>query len=156
MGNDHKVAKRLKEYTASAINTGGNVYKRVIASEEGQNGAIEKAIQDWYEFLDYYREPDILKQQGGHKFESLNFFSGLDKIYKDESLDTYTKNYIAMMMRCNRPSGVALDTVWGTKWNCEHAIRYYFNNPNCFIMEGTNEKETNILYTYLNFRLYIF
>ena len=143
---DHKVAKRLIEYTASAINTKGGVYPRVIASEDdNKEGGIEKAIKDWYIFLDYYRENDVLKHQGMHRLESLHFFSGLDKMYKDESLDTYTKNYIAMMMRRNIPNGEALDTVWGTKWNCEHAIQYYFNNPNCFIMEGTNDKETNIL-----------
>ena len=113
---DHKVAKRLIEYTASAINTKGGVYPRVIASEdENKEGGIEKAIKDWYTFLDYYRENDVLKHQGMHRLESLHFFSGLDKMYKDESLDTYTKNYIAMMMRRNIPNGDALDTVWGTK-----------------------------------------
>ena len=141
---DHKIAKRLKEYTASAISTDGAVYKKVIASESEGDGAIEDGIKSWYAFMDYYRETDIFKHQGIHKLLGLNFFSGLEKTYKDESLDTYTKNYIAMMIRRNITVDEPLDKVWGTKWNCEHAVQFYFNNSNCFIMEGTNEKDQNI------------
>ena len=146
MLKDHKVGKRLKEYTASAINTNGETYKKIIAeNKKDSQGAIEKAIIDWYDFLDFYRQDDILKQQGIHKLKSLNFFSGITKAYREETLDEYTKKYVSMMMRCDILNGETLDTVWGTKWNCEHAIRYYFNNNHCFIMEGTNDKDKDIL-----------
>lgn len=52
------------------------------------------------------------------------------------------------MIRCDISEGKGkLDTVWGTKWNCEHAMRYYFNNNHCFVMEGTNDKDLYILRT---------
>ena len=34
MNDKHKVAKRLKDYTATAINTSCEVYKKVIANED--------------------------------------------------------------------------------------------------------------------------
>ena len=146
MLKDHKVCKRLKEYTASAINTNGETYKKIIAgNEKDTHGAIEKAIIDWYDFLDSYRQNNVLTQQGTHKLKSLNFFSGITKAYQEETLEEYTKKYIAMMMRCDILNGGTLDSVWGTKWNCEHAMRYYFNSNHCFVMEGTNDKDKDVL-----------
>lgn len=146
MNDKHKVAKRLKDYTATAINTSCEVYKKVIANEdEGRDGAVEKAIKDLYIFLDNYRNPDIFNHKGIHRLKGLNFFSGLDKSPKEETIKEYTRKYITMMIRKDIMNGKPLDKVWGTKRNVENAIRYYFNNENCFVMEGTNEKDTNIL-----------
>ncbi|QKS91976.1 hypothetical protein [Treponema phagedenis] len=41
------IGKRLKEYTASAINTGGEVYEKIMASGKEhaeEQGAIENAL----------------------------------------------------------------------------------------------------------------
>ena len=149
MPKDHKVGKRLKEYTASAINTSGEVYKKFIAGDvQAQAGGIEKSIKKWYEFLDYYRQNNVFEHRGIHRLRSLNFFSGITKAYREETIEEFTKKYIAMMIRCDISEGKGkLDTVWGTKWNCEHAMRYYFNNNHCFVMEGTNDKDLDILRT---------
>ncbi|NVP23488.1 hypothetical protein [Treponema phagedenis] len=139
------IGKRLKEYTASAINTGGEVYEKIMASGKEhaeEQGAIENALCQLFDFIDYYRQPEIFNHQGTHLLKGLNFFSGLKKSRQEPYSSTKHK-YKAMMIRVD--DDAPLDTVWGTKWNAEHALRYYFNNDDCFVMEFTNEQEKNLL-----------
>ena len=156
METKNKVATRIKEYTATAINPSCYVYKKVFAEETEElseakvqkGGAIECAIEDWYNYLDFYRQENIFLQKGLHKLKSLHFFSDIKFMYENEGMDSYLKNYIAMMIRKSISDiddvSSFLDSVWGTKWNLEHATQYYFENPNCFVMEGTNAHETNL------------
>lgn len=138
---EQTVGKRLKEYTATAINTGSEVYKKIMATDVPLNpGAIEEQLNTLFSFLEAYREPDIFEQKGKHQFKSFNFFSGLKKA-KQESLYNLKYKYQAMMVR-NKEH---LDTVWGTKHNIEHALRYFWAHDNCFVMEYTNDKKTNLL-----------
>ena len=138
---EQTVGKRLKEYTATAINTGGEVYKKVMATDDPLNpGAIEEQLNTLFAFLEAYREPDIFEQQGKHQFKSFNFFSGLKKA-KQESLYNLKYKYQSMLLR-NKEH---LDTVWGTKHNIEHALRYFWAHDNCFVMEYTNDRRTNRL-----------
>lgn len=138
---EQTVGKRLKEYTATAINTGSEVYKKIMATDDPLNpGAIEAQLNTLFAFLEAYREPDIFEQKGKHQFKSFNFFSGLKKA-KQESLYNLKYKYQAMMIRNKE----YLDTVWGTKHNIEHALRYFFAHENCFVMEYTNDKKTNLL-----------
>ncbi|WP_024468675.1 hypothetical protein [Treponema pedis] len=137
------VGKRLKDYTAAAINTEGDVYKDIMATDspvKENQAAIERALNELFEFLEYYREPDIFKHEGKHQLKSLNFFSGLKK-NGQESLIEFVTKYKGLMIR----SEPELDTVWGTKWNMEHALRYFFGHDNCFVMEYTNEQDKNLL-----------
>lgn len=153
METKNKVAKRLKDYTATAINTSCYVYKKVFAEETTElvetgrerGGAIECAIEEWYDFLDFYRQDDIMFQKGLHRLKSLHFFSGLVSMYESEDMVSYLHNYIAMMIRKDITApDFFLDEVWGTKWNIENATRFYFSSVNCFVMEGTNTHESNI------------
>lgn len=137
------VGKRLKDYTATAINTGGEVYKRIIANEEEKlenQAAIEEQLNILFDFLEHYREPDIFEHEGIHGLKSINFFSGLRKV-PTESLIEFRVKYKAMMLR--REKG--LDYVWGTKHNIEHALSYFFGNENVFVMNYTNQMKTNLL-----------
>ena len=138
---NHAVGARLKEYTGTAINTGADAYAKIFATGKeapSQQGAIEQQLNELFDFLEAYRQCDIFLQEGRHQLKSLNFFSGLRK-YRQEVLASLVHKYRAMLLR-NEPQ---LDTVWGTKWNIEHALRMFFNNSNCFVMEYTNEQKNN-------------
>lgn len=136
------VGQRLKEYTATAISTGGEVYKKIMATDDERDyGAIEAQLNMLFDFLEAYREPNIFNQKGSHQFKSFNFFSGLKKA-RQESLYNLKIKYQAMMIRNKN----YLDLVWGTKWNIEHALRWFFGHDNCFCWEYTNEQKTNLLH----------
>ncbi len=140
------VGKRMIDYTASAINTGGEVYKRLISCDDSdpeKQGAIEKEFNKLFDELEKYREIDIFSHKGYQLHKSLNFFSGLRENEANKPLE-YILKYRAMMIRVE--DGKPLDTVWGTKWNIEHSLRVYFKQKNCFVLEYMNERENDLFY----------
>ncbi|MGI5066159.1 hypothetical protein [Treponema putidum] len=140
---EYNVGRRLKEYTATAMNTEGENYKKIIANESSvkeEQAAFEEQLNELFSFLENYRESDIFAQEGKHQLKSLNFFSGLKKA-PQESLIEFVTKYKGMMIRSEKE----LDVVWGNKWNIEHALRYFFGHNNCFVMEFTNEQKENVL-----------
>jgi hypothetical protein len=121
----------LIKYTATGINTEGDIYKAVF-SDDGGNGALAHELDALVHFIDYYTRTDDVRNHKGNPLDLIiKEFTNLSRrlLEKDE---IYLRRFLAITER-------ERDQVWGTKWNIKHVFEAYFYGIEIFIAENTSD-----------------
>jgi hypothetical protein len=121
----------LIKYTATGINTEGEIYKSVFSDDEG-NGALAHELDTLVDFINYYTKTDDVRNHKGISLDLIiKEFTNFNRrvLEKDE---IYLRRFLAITERKK-------DLVWGTKWNIKHVFETYFSGIEVFVAENTSD-----------------
>jgi hypothetical protein len=121
--------ENLRKYTATGIDTDGEIYKALYSNDEGE-GALAKELDRLVDFINYYTRTDDVRNHAGNSLELIiKEFTGLNRRVMEKD-DIYLRRFLAVTERKK-------DRVWGTKWNIKHVFETYFSGIEIFIAENT-------------------
>jgi hypothetical protein len=121
----------LIKYTATGINTEGEIYRSVFSDDEG-NGALAHELDTLVDFINYYTKTDDVRNHKGISLDLIiKEFTNFNRrvLEKDE---IYLRRFLAITERKK-------DLVWGTKWNVKHVFETYFSGIEVFVAENTSD-----------------
>jgi hypothetical protein len=125
--------ENLKKYTATGINTDGEIYKAIYSDDEG-NGALANELDRLVEFINYYTRTDDVRNHMGNSLELIiKEFTSFNRRVMEKD-DIYLRRFLAVTERKK-------DHVWGTKWNIKHIFETYFSGIEIFMAENTSDTD---------------
>jgi hypothetical protein len=123
----------LIKYTATGINTEGEIYKAVFSDDEG-NGALALESDALVDFINYYTRTDDVRNHRGNSLDMIiKEFTNFNRRVL-ESDEIYLRRFLAITERKK-------DRVWGTKWNIRHIFETYFAGIEAFVAENTSDAD---------------
>lgn len=127
----------IKSVFPTMVNKNGTTFKALLADGEG-GGTIEKIFTELDEERKAWSESSSMYSQTGEQLEkTLSLFSVLTQL-QSEKESVFLKRNELLFYR----NGAS---IWGDKWNILSIFKSFFNNQNVYIVNNTEDFESNLL-----------